>query len=468
MNDTTAPKQNQNNEQSHSFIRYLIDSYGSAANMIQSVMLFISSFKSKKLDKKLSFIMKAVTIILFISDFFFKVKDYIKQKGSNAWKDKNRKIANIFGSTDGNINYYNWDLIHFGRDVIEWILSNPKTSEFKIIAYYNMDDVSKLDKIELIHQGKIGVHIVKGNDNFMLVTTFLKIGESISVGDTEYYAGIHITHSNTVEMHQKIMYEYTKSFDIKGKVIIYDQYLIMRPRSKTNIQMDQVDVDKLAKLVLYTLKNGQKKGISIIGPPGTGKSTLIHILEKIITDYPFIYISPSFFKHEIYIKHMMDFIKTMQPCIPVFEDIDSCGIEEKNDILGAFLSYIDGSKFNLNAFMIASINNSNIVHPSVVRTGRLGDEIIEMDRPKTRKEINNVAIQHYSLLTNHEHFNLDIPSSSYRSMLYNKFVQSDICEVINRIVIDNGNFTKKNWKDEIECIVKSKKALKKYNNPSKH
>jgi SpoVK/Ycf46/Vps4 family AAA+-type ATPase len=76
----------------------------------------------------------------------------------------------------------------------------------------------------------------------------------------------------------------------------------------------------------------------------------------------------------------------------VIEDLDSCGLHEKNSKAGIFLDEIDDVNNDLNMVILVTINDTSRVHFSIInRPGRF-DKVIEIKPPQSLNEIYDVMI----------------------------------------------------------------------------
>jgi hypothetical protein len=369
-----------------------------------------------------------------------------------------------------------------GLVIARWLFTSPKTDQFKIlrcITFMDGKDCSKLDsdmydKLVIIEfkNCKIGLYI-----------SFIPGSKSISLDDAVFYYSSEnskIINRPVMDLlYDFITKEFLKSLDIKNNMIILSTDGIdINKRLNPIEKSSQIEVESLSNEIRSVLSKGKKRGYIFVGVPGTGKSTVIHILESIITDYPIVYMTTECFSDSYYISEAFKIISYIQPCIVVMEDMDSYNIKSKNTVLGELLERIDDVDNKLNIVLLATINDTSGVHYSLInRPGRF-DEVIVIKTPKDKNEIYSVMKCRFDKnikitgknendddAANKKEFMSanNISRKVYKSIIKNKYTHADICEIIEKSLFKSYDITNKILLDSIEILKKSKKAIKDFN-----
>lgn len=105
----------------------------------------------------------------------------------------------------------------------------------------------------------------------------------------------------------------------------------------------------------------------LIGPPGTGKTTFCFHLSKLLGG-KMILIDPSFFNFNVDINELISILKSCNPSIVLFDDIDS-----NQNIKQKFLTLFDMMRNSLpQTIIVSTCNNFYLLPEALRRPGRLG------------------------------------------------------------------------------------------------
>lgn len=445
------------------FFNYLISSYGGINSILKSSsflfnLLNFDKRKNTKTTKILKLSKKIIPLMLLSIDLKNKIIDYCK-KDKDVRDDKREKIRLLMKVNS--VNKFND--FHLGNEINKWILDYPKLKDIKIIGYYNFKDLKKINSSNaFFDEGEIVIILLYNSMKYAYKINTAKILNTIIPMSSELYAEEY-DEKEVLNFNGKIISEYVNNLDIKNNVLYYENVLKTRPKStEVKYKIQQIDVKKFAQEIKTVLDMNKKRGYILIGKPGTGKTAILMQLEKILKQYPFIYINPIIMKNYLGIEGLFNFLKYVKNSIVIFEDLDSFGFEEKSKELGIFLNYIDNMKNKANVVYIATVNNSKKIHFSLInRRGRF-DEIKEISPPKSINEVNEIMKSHYRLNIE-KNKNLNVGWNNLRKMKKNNFTQADICEVVNKIKLNKKEtFNKKTIKEAICSVQNSKKAIKKY------
>lgn len=185
---------------------------------------------------------------------------------------------------------------------------------------------------------------------------------------------------------------------------------------------------KYAKLSAKT-----PKGFLIEGKPGTGKTLFVkHIAKK--SQIPLIMANSSQISKNLEeLKELFDFARNTAPCILFFDEIDTLltesvspfGIDtEKQQILNAMLTELDGVKSLAGVIVIGTTNYVRHISTRALRSGRIS-EVITVHEPN-RKD--RMAIwESYLSLKPTEKIDYTVLSN-----ITDGFSCADICEAANQ------------------------------------
>ncbi len=157
--------------------------------------------------------------------------------------------------------------------------------------------------------------------------------------------------------------------------------------------LDEVKKDMLS--ILDFIANRKKyekagaklpKGIILYGPPGTGKTLLAKALAN-EANVPFLYASGSSFVEKYVgvgakrVRELFKEAKQKSPCIIFIDELDSIGINRKNDItsedrktLNELLTQMDGFKTQDDIIVIGATNRLEDLDSALTRPGRFTDK----------------------------------------------------------------------------------------------
>ena len=156
--------------------------------------------------------------------------------------------------------------------------------------------------------------------------------------------------------------------------------------------------------VVEFLKNPKKfqavgakipKGVLLVGPPGSGKTLLARAVAG-EAGVPFFSISGSEFVEMFVgvgasrVRDLFNQAKKSAPCIIFIDEIDAVGRQrgaglggghdEREQTLNQLLVEMDGFDPNIGIIVIAATNRSDILDPSLLRSGRIDRKVV-VDNP---------------------------------------------------------------------------------------
>ena len=120
-----------------------------------------------------------------------------------------------------------------------------------------------------------------------------------------------------------------------------------------------------------------KRGILLIGPPGTGKTMVCKAVAAAMPTMPFLYVR-DFNSHNA-IPTIFERARTLSPCILAFEDIDGL-LHEGNRTV--FLNEMDGFASNEGLLVIASSNHPGKIDEALLKRPSRFDRVFHLGLPE--------------------------------------------------------------------------------------
>ena len=130
-----------------------------------------------------------------------------------------------------------------------------------------------------------------------------------------------------------------------------------------------------------------KRGILLIGPPGTGKTMVCKAAAAALPSLPFLYVRAL--ESHYAIAQVFDRARKLSPCILAFEDIDGLITAEKRTV---FLNEMDGFASNEGLLVIASSNHPGKIDEALLKRPSRFDRVFHLGLPE--KEERRAFCQH--------------------------------------------------------------------------
>lgn len=457
-------------------LKFLVSEYGDTkfiGDINNSLVNFGLRFwkKNKKYQNTLRILKYGVPAFVMSSQFIAKLRYFkkIKKGENNVVNEKDQKILQLLEVSNKSFDDIDNLEFNLGKEVNYWILKKPRTKLFKIINIYESENMNIINDIWKFEKGNVLITLEFENKRFVWDIIFNRFDEEIVVIGSSLIS-LRKNNRSAQGLTRTIFKEFVNSLDISKNVIYLHEGLSVRERKHFKENIDQLNVEKFAAEIKKVIKRKKKRGYGFVGLPGTGKSTIIRKLENLILEYPFIYANPDNFRGPRFVDASFNMIKSLQPCIVILEDTDSYGFETKNAALGSFLNQIDDVNRELNCVFIATINDTNQVHYSLInRPGRF-DQIITVNPPQGANEIYNVMSLRFKRIKSEEpDITIGFPAKNeinediFTEIRKNNFTQADICEVIEKSIYISDDVNNNALIESIEELKNTKEAIKKYN-----
>lgn len=449
------------------FFDYL-DNFNNIINIIQNMKKGKILIYGEKFTGKHTFIVSALTHLRYQGYYPNSIQidssntdqnDKQKHKSQLFLADKIiskiKDTALIINHADNNYDFSDENLYQPSQSLQIWTINDLKD--------VNKDFLKSFDLILKMDIPPIKKRISIAEKNFPDSAVALKVAQSIK----DFHSIIKISQ----------LCKISQDFSWKNASMFINNLQKPLTKSKDVINLNKLDIEEnIPKLVGYPnlieelnklisfykqpekyTKMGAKnnKGILLVGPPGTGKTHFAKNLSK-MTNIPLFAPDTSLLSKKIeLIEQLFQELKSHAPCILFLDEIDSLiqnptflGIAdlEKQKIVNAFLTQIDGVNNNEGILIIGATHRDNNFDPASTRSGRL-NKIIHTTLPN---EEDRIAIWKEHLK------NKPLSSSITDKQLCDLsigFSGADIMESINKAAI----YAVENQKQEIDlqCLVVS-------------
>lgn len=416
-----SPIVDQNSKFYHLF-RFIQRAYG---NDIGKLLTSLNSFmalgltsryvKNKKLKLALNAARYGIPAFLYGSELVLQFKNYIreiKSEKSPTHQKWSAKLCRILGIKENNQSYLKLQSIpsSVGGEVITWLLTKPDTKDIRVLSFYNVENCQEVDKLCFNGDGEQEIAILfEYHGQKLLLLVGFKIWNDVSfVNRSEFVTtvptiialknereNIRIAiESLELELREVFLCEFIRSLNTEKNILCFQGMSTIRcePRIKIEENINQFPVDDFIKEIKQVLDCGRKRAYAFVSRPGTGKSTILRKIEEVMKDYVFFKLSPNDFDSGDKIRERFTIAKKIHKSVVLIEDLDSCGLHEKNSKAGIFLDEIDDVNNDLNMVILVTINDTSRVHFSIInRPGRF-DKVIEIKPPRSEGEVYEVII----------------------------------------------------------------------------
>lgn len=234
----------------------------------------------------------------------------------------------------------------------------------------------------------VKVHVGVGTLNNFKYTIYCAARASSFNKDIVFYTTK--VYSQVSEAHAQEVYEvYTKKAlsIFRAQLDPMSSYLVCNRNGFTVVkkpQFEDIEIvnlpgEKLLDKIKSALAQNMKWSLMIVGDPGQGKSTTIYEFMHQLPDVVFIWLRPDHLLNNA--DYTYSVIRSIGPCVLVFDDIEQCDIADKNsENLAIFQTMFDDNS-PLKCVIISTANEPQLIHPSLRRARRLGDLALFANSP---------------------------------------------------------------------------------------
>ena len=206
--------------------------------------------------------------------------------------------------------------------------------------------------------------------------------------------------------------------------------LILAPALKNEIEANTVGfLNRRAKLATYGIP--PRRGVILVGEPGTGKTLISKILMSRSPGITCIVAHQSGLEHSRYIYELYNLAEDLKPSIVFIEDIDLVG-EKRGEGLFSLLSALDGVEECRDIVTVASTNFLEVIDKALTERPSRFDRIIQLPPPSLEQR--SELIRSLS-----QKIPMDENIQDYLARRTEHYTPAQVQEAAYSLVIDQGH-----------------------------
>ena len=205
--------------------------------------------------------------------------------------------------------------------------------------------------------------------------------------------GMHLDADDFVDELQRIFHElYVEKVDAsKNFIRISGTRFEICPRINISEEIVNVDIKRVATACRKTLDEKRRRGVVLVGEPGTGKTIAVHKIMNMFRDKLIFWVSADSINSPTGIRNIRKVFKMFEGCIVVFDDLDAAPLTVKNETTNEFLAMLDGTN-KMSCFLMATVNDPSKIHMSLINRAERFDDIVYVKKPQSIEEVSNIFI----------------------------------------------------------------------------